>query len=149
MPEIDDFLAVFQNWIDISTHRSMRRFLLYARKSGLSMSMIGTLFHLHRRECAGVTDLGDHLGVTSAAASQMLEKLVQQDLIRRSEDPEDRRVKRIELTERGNQVLKEGLEARQDWLTSLAERLSESEKAQVAAALTLLIEKANQDMGLI
>ena len=94
MPHEDPFLSTFHEWIDIFMHRSMRRFIHYARKSGLSMSMIGTLFHLHRAESIGVTDLGEHLGVTSAAASQMLEKLVQQDLIQRSEDPDDRRVKK-------------------------------------------------------
>ena len=61
-------------------HRSMRHFLRYARESGLSMSQFGALFHIHRRGSSGVTDLGDHLGVTSAAASQMLDRLVQQGL---------------------------------------------------------------------
>ena len=144
MPEQDDFLAVFKNWSDLFLHRSMRRFLHYARKRGLSMSMIGTLFHLHQREKAGVSDLGDHLGVTSAAASQMLERLVQQGLIQRSEDPVDRRVKQIVLTKQGHQVLEEGLRARQDWLIDLAGELTEQEKKQVSLALDILINKAEE-----
>ena len=144
MPEQDHFLAVFQRWIDLFMHRSMRRFLHYARQSGLSMSMIGTLFHLHQREKAGVTDLGDHLGVTSAAASQMLDRLVQQGLIQRSEDPEDRRGKQIVITEQGCQVLEQGLRARQDWLVDLVGELSPPEKDQIMAALEILIQKAEQ-----
>jgi DNA-binding MarR family transcriptional regulator len=142
MPGDNELLRVFQNWIDLFMHRSMRRFLQYARKSNLSMSMIGTLFHLHQREKSGVTDLGDHLGVTSAAASQMLDRLVQQGLIQRSEDPEDRRVKQIVLTEQGCQVLEEGLRARQDWLIDLVEALSPEEKVHVTSALEILISKA-------
>ena len=144
MSNEDKFITTFQEWIEVFMHRSMRRFIRYARKSGLSMSMIGTLFHLNKREKAGVTDLGEHLGVTSAAASQMLERLVQQGLIQRSEDPFDRRVKQIVLTDKGCQMLEEGLQARQGWLTDLAESLSEAEKEQVISALSLMINKANQ-----
>ena len=142
MPGDNELLAVFQNWIDLFMHRSMRRFLHYARQNGLSMSMIGTLFHLNQQEKSGVTDVGDHLGVTSAAASQMVERLVQQGLIQRTEDPEDRRVKQIILTKQGCQVLEEGLRARQDWLIDLVGALSSEEKAQVTSALEILISKA-------
>jgi DNA-binding MarR family transcriptional regulator len=124
--------------------RSMRNFLHYARETGLSMSQISVLFHLRRMQSCGVTDLGDHLGVSSAAASQMLERLVQQGLILRSEDPQDRRVKQIVLTEKGRQVIEAGVAARQDWLVDLAESLSATEKQQIGVALNLLVDKASQ-----
>ncbi|MGW8225083.1 MAG: MarR family winged helix-turn-helix transcriptional regulator [Anaerolineales bacterium] len=124
--------------------RSMRNFLHYARETGLSMSQISVLFHLRRMQSCGVTDLGDHLGVSSAAASQMLERLVQQGLILRSEDPQDRRVKQIVLTDKGRQVIEAGVAARQDWLVDLAESLSAAEKQQIGVALNLLVDKASQ-----
>jgi DNA-binding MarR family transcriptional regulator len=144
MSNTDPFISVFHQWIDVFMHRSMRRFIHYARDSGLSMSMIGALFHLHRKGSSGVTDLGERLGVTSAAASQMLERLVQQELILRSEDPNDRRVKQIVITDKGCRILEEGLCARQDWLKDLAEFLSIEEKEQITAAFNILINKANQ-----
>jgi DNA-binding MarR family transcriptional regulator len=144
MSNTDPFISVFHQWIDVFMHRSMRRFIHYARDSGLSMSMIGALFHLHRKGSSGVTDLGERLGVTSAAASQMLERLVQQELILRSEDPNDRRVKQIVITDKGCRILEEGLCARQDWLKDLAEFLSIEEKEQITAAFNIMINKANQ-----
>ncbi len=87
----------------------------------------------------GVTELGNHLDVTSAAASQMLERLVQQELILRTEDPKDRRGKQIVLTDKGNQVLEEGIRARQKWLGDLTETLSEGEKETIMGALNILI----------
>ncbi len=144
MSASDPFVSVLHQWIDLFMHRSMRRFIHHARESGLSMSMIGALFHLNRMGSSGVTDLGDHLGVTSAAASQMLERLVQQKLIQRSEDPTDRRVKQIALTDKGCQVLEEGLRSRQGWLDDLAEILSAKEKEQITAATNIMIEKVNQ-----
>jgi len=82
--------------------------------------------------------------VTNAAASQMLEHLVQQQMITRSEDPHDRRAKQIVLTDKGRQVLQESIHARQGWLEDLAHTLSPEEKEQVVAALHILIEKTSQ-----
>jgi DNA-binding MarR family transcriptional regulator len=119
----------------------MRNFIQYARKNGLSMSHLGALFHLHRMGRCGVTELGEHLDVTSAAASQMLDRLVQQHLILRTEDPEDRRVKQIVLTEEGSRILEEGIRARQRWLEDLAGTLSEEERETIMVSLKTLIDK--------
>jgi DNA-binding MarR family transcriptional regulator len=137
----DPFVATLEEWIKVSMHRSMRHFIRYARESGLSMSHLGAMFHLHRMGSCGVTDLGDHLGVTSAASSQMLERLVQQEFILRTEDPKDRRVKQIVLTDKGHRILEEGIRARQDWLDGLAQTLSDSEKETIMAGLNILIDR--------
>lgn len=136
------FTGTLKNWIDISMRYSMRNFLRYARESGLSMSHFGALFHIHRTGSCGVTEVGEHLGVTSAAASQLLDRLVDQGMIDRTEDPQDRRVKRIVLTEQGQSVLEEGLQARQAWLDELEATLNADEKEQISAALDLLIARA-------
>jgi DNA-binding MarR family transcriptional regulator len=144
MLNADPFVSALRNWIDVFMRHSMRNFIHFARESGLSMSQFGTLFHLHREGSTGVTDLGQHLGLSSAAASQLLERLVQQELILRSEDPTDRRVKQIVLTEKGRRVLKEGIRARQGWLVDLVEILSVNEKEQITTALNIMSDRANQ-----
>lgn len=137
----DPFVSTLQEWTEVSMRHSMHHFIRYVRESGLSMSHFGAMFHVHRMGSCGVTDLGDHLGVTSAASSQMLERLVQQGFILRAEDPKDRRVKQIVLTDKGHRVLEEGLHARQDWLSNLAQTLSDSEKETVMAGLNILIDR--------
>lgn len=136
--------ATLRKWVEISMRRSMRNFILYSKESGLSMSQIGALFQIHRKGTCGVSDIGDDLGITSAAASQMLERLVHQGLIDRSEDPHDRRGKQIILTEKGRRILQEGIQARQGWLDDLANIMTPKEQDQVVAALKIMIEKANQ-----
>lgn len=137
----DPFVATLEEWIKVSMHLSMCNFIRYARKSGLSMSHIGAMFHIHREGRCGVTELGNHLGVTSPAASQMLERLVQQELILRTEDPKDRRGKRIVLTDKGNRVLEDGIRARQRWLDDLTATLSDGDKETIMVALEILIDK--------
>ena len=144
MSQADPFLVALQKWLGVSMHRSFRHLLCYARESGLSMSQLGALFHIHRMGHSGVTDLGEHLGVTSPAASQMLDRLVEQGLILRTEDPSDRRAKQIVLTEEGLRVLEQSMPARQMWLQELAGALSDSEKASVTEALALITERARE-----
>lgn len=139
----DPFVATLKAWMEVSMQHSMRNIIHYTRECGLSMSHLGAIFHIQRIGSCGVTEVGDHLGVTSAAASQMLERLVQQGLVQRSEDPDDRRVKRIILTEHGQRIFNEGVRARQSWLDDLAGTLSEDEKESIASALNLLISKVN------
>ena len=122
---------------------SMRSFILYLKENGLSMSQIGALFQINCGR-SNVSDLGEGLGITSAAASQMLERLVQQGLILRSEDPQDRRVKQLVLTDKGCRIMQESIQARQGWLEDLVSILSAGEKEQIAAAVKVLINKTNQ-----
>jgi DNA-binding MarR family transcriptional regulator len=133
-----------RDWMEIFMRHSMRNFIHYAKENGLSLSQCGALLHLHHMGSAGVTDLGNHLGVSSAAASQMLDRLVQQDLILRSEDPGDRRVKQIVLTDKGHQILEGGIRARVSWLKEIFDILTPSEREQIAMGLDALIEKASQ-----
>ena len=144
MSFIDPFDAALQEWVAVFMRRSMHSFIRYARQSGLSMSQINTLVHIHHAGGSGVTDLGEHLGISNAAVSQLLERLVQQGLILRYEDPADRRAKKLTLTDKGAQTLQEGIHARQGWLHDLSATLSTAEKEQVAAALKILIDKTRQ-----
>jgi DNA-binding MarR family transcriptional regulator len=140
----DPFIAALQEWMQVAMRGSTRRFLRYALESGLSMSHFGALFYIHHSGRCGVTEIGEHLGVTSAAASQMLDRLVHLGLVTRGEDPDDRRVKRIELTKKGRQVIEGGMRARQEWVDEVAATLTQNEKLQLTSALETLILKARQ-----
>jgi DNA-binding MarR family transcriptional regulator len=139
----DPLVSTLHSWTKIFMRHSMREFILYSKQCGLSMSQIGALFRINESK-SRVSRLGGGLGITNAAVSQMLDRLVQQGLILRSEDPDDRRAKQLVLTDRGRQILDESLQARQSWINGLSEVLSAEEKKQVIAALNLLIKKANQ-----
>jgi DNA-binding MarR family transcriptional regulator len=139
----DPLVATLQKWVGVFMRRSMHKFISYTKEMNLSMSQIGALFHIYHGR-SSVSEIGDFLGVTNAAASQLLERLVQQGLILRKEDPNDRRYKQIVLTDLGCQVIQESIAARKGWLENLAHTLSESEREQVISSLNILIEKADQ-----
>jgi len=144
MEPSQEFTAVLREWSEVFMHRSMRDFNEFMRSSGLSMPQVSAMFRLYYRGTCGISDIAGHLDVTSAAASQMVDRLVQHGLLERSEDPDDRRVKQVRLTPAGRRVLLESIEARQRWWTELTRSLSSQEQAAIKDSLRLLTEKARQ-----
>lgn len=144
MLENDQFLNLLREWAEVSMRHSMHAFIRHNRESGFSLSQINTLFRLYHHGQCGVNDLADHLGVTKAAVSQLLDHLVDAGLLLRSEDPHDRRSKQIVLTEKGSQTVKMTMRARHAWVDDLALTLSAGEKEYILPALSSLVEKSRQ-----
>jgi DNA-binding MarR family transcriptional regulator len=144
MQSSNPFSATLHEWLGIFRRSLMGNFFTYARNNGLTMAQFGTMLHIFHKGACGVSDIGNDLGVTNSAASQMLERMVQLRLISRSEDPTDRRVKHIVLTDKGRQIIEESSLAFQTWMEDLAGTMTSEEQEQVRDALTILIEKANQ-----
>ncbi len=138
------FSEALQEWMDVFMNRSMRNSMGFWKKTGMSMPQISTLMRLHYRGACNVSDLGSYLTVTPAAASQMIEKLVQHGYIERTEDPEDRRTKQITLTHKGTALVQKSLDARRRWLNDLIKNLSPEQQAEIAGALDRLTQAARQ-----
>jgi DNA-binding MarR family transcriptional regulator len=138
------FASTFLTWIELFMHRSMRSLVRYARERGLSMSQMATLFQISRRGQLAVSDIGDDLGMSNAAASQLLDRLVQQGLVLRSENPLDRREKTLVLTDMGRQALVETTRTRLAWLERLAATLTPEEKTKIVEALEILMDHTNR-----
>jgi DNA-binding MarR family transcriptional regulator len=129
-------------WAEIFMRRSMRDFAEFSRQSGLSISQLNALMRIRHEGTCGVSDLGDHLGVTSAAASQMIDRLVQMGYLTRGEDPLDRRVKSLRLTESGKALIGEAIDARRRWMEALTEVFTSAQQQAIVSALVLLTEAA-------
>ncbi|MBI3760982.1 MAG: MarR family transcriptional regulator [Chloroflexi bacterium] len=138
------FTQVLHEWAEVFMRRSMRDFILFTKDTGLSNPQISTLMRLYYRGACGVSDIGSHTGVTNAAASQMVERLVQNGLLERTEDPRDRRVKQLTLTKKGRTLIEKGIEARRRWLEELTTALTEDQQTEIITALTYLTEAARK-----
>jgi DNA-binding MarR family transcriptional regulator len=144
MTETDSLVPVLQEAFAIFRRRLMGNLFVYAKNNGLTMPQFGAMFHIFHSGGCGVSDIGNDLGVTNSAASQMLDRLVQIKLINRTEDPLDRRGKLVVLTDRGREILIKGSLANQVWLEDLARSMTPDEQAQVKQAIIILNEKARQ-----
>lgn len=129
-------------------HQLMSGLWHYAKDQKLSMTHIFILRQIHgEQNGCNVSMISEEMGVSNAAISQTLEHLVQQGLVSRIEDPQDRRNKRITLTSQGEQFLQNSMEARQAWLADLETRLTDAEKALIGQAFDILLEKMSKKTG--
>lgn len=142
LPNEIEFLETMGEWTRLVMRHSMHGLVHYAKENGLSMSQTVALFKIKRNGRCGVADVGEDLQVSSAAASQMLERLVQQGFIQRSENPEDRRGKCLTLTEKGQAFLQKGIHVRQRWIRDLVDSLSLEEKLAANDTIAMLVAKA-------
>lgn len=143
-PQLIDSIRHF---LDMAMHHAMHERAHLAKLIGLSMPQLGILMQLHYRGGCGISDLSERFDVTNAAASQLVDKLVQSGLIQREEDPNDRRVKRVNLTEKGQELIRHSTERRYRWVEGLARKLSPEEREQVNQALDILA-RAAQDVDI-
>jgi DNA-binding MarR family transcriptional regulator len=82
-----------------------------------------------------VRDVADFLGVSSAAASRSIDRLVQRGLVDRSLAQDDRRAVYLALTPEGNELLASFLDIRDRKLTNLLEPFSSKKLERLAALL--------------
>jgi DNA-binding MarR family transcriptional regulator len=135
---------VVRQWVDVFTTRSMHAWMRYVKASGLSMQQFGILMNLNYRHTCGVSDIGDRMDISAAAASQLVEKLVHSGLVERAEDPNDRRAKLLTLSEKGRNFIESGFEARSTWVDEFITELTPDEYDTVAAALGSLTRAAKR-----
>ena len=144
MTKSPELSRAIRSWMDVFMHRSMRGWGLFAKSTGLSMPQFSILMQLHHRGNCGLGDISERFDITNAAASQLVDKLVQSGLIQREEDPADRRAKLLNLTDKGNKLIQKGIERRYRWVDHLAGKLTAEERAKVDEAITILTEAANE-----
>ncbi len=138
------FMQAIRSWMDVFMHRSMRGWGLFAKSTGLSMPQFSILMQLHHKGVCGLSDISERFDVTNAAASQLVDKLVQSRLIQREEDPHDRRAKLLNLTDKGRELIQQGIEERYRWVDQLAGKLTAAERAKVTEALNIMTQAARE-----
>ncbi len=129
-------------WMEVSMHRSIHERTRFAKSTGLSMPQLGILMQLHHKGRCGVSEIGERFDITNAAASQLVEKLVQAGYLERTEDSNDRRVKQLNLTAKGESLIENGAQERYRWLDELTSQLSTEQQTKVAEALEILTQAA-------
>ena len=138
------FNQAIRSWMDVFMHRSMRGWGRFAKSTGLSMPQFGLLMQMHHKGACGMSEVSERFDITPAAASQLVDKLVQNGFVQRVEDPNDRRAKLLSLTDKGRELIQQGSEERYRWVEELAGKLTAEERAQVSEALNIMTRAAQE-----
>lgn len=112
----------------------------------LTLSQMRGLFVLDATDHGlALTELAPQIGLSVAAAGRAVDGMVRTGLVSRSEDPADRRIKRIALTGAGRAALDRINEARLVALRRFAATLHDEQRERLADALAAVFEQWESD----
>lgn len=113
--------------------------------SGLSMTQCKALLELgglgQAAEPKQVSDLAETFGVSVPSMSRAVDALVKGRLATRVEDAEDRRVRRVEITAKGKELVDTLLVVRQAGMESFVATLSAAQRRKLDAAVDSLMDR--------
>jgi DNA-binding MarR family transcriptional regulator len=108
----------------------------------LSLTQIKLLHHLDDASSElTLKEAAESVHVSLPAASRVVDDLVRRGFVVRNEDAEDRRMKRVRLTDAGGAVIRRLNAARLNGFESFAQTLNYTEHEQLAQALATLLEQ--------
>lgn len=119
--------------------RIIQDFMQFMHQTGLSTPQINALLHIyHAGECQ-LSEIGALADSSKAAASQLVERLVQQGLVQRTEDPLDRRNKILRLTAKSLELIQNGVTSNA-FLSEIMASLSVEQRQSVHTAFGYLAQ---------
>jgi DNA-binding MarR family transcriptional regulator len=139
--ELARSLAGFVRYVTLESDSD---FLQQVSELDISLTQLKLLSHLYELpvpaeneepELLSVKQLAEQLGISLPAASRALDPLVKRRLVLRQEDAQDRRVKRVRLTSRGEAAVGRVLATRVRFAAKLLEGFTDEEREKLADAL--------------
>jgi DNA-binding MarR family transcriptional regulator len=103
----------------------------------LPLRQLKVCMSLYRRSRA-MSDIGRELGLSPSAVTQVSDRLERRGLIERVSQDEDRRVRKLRLTRKGQQLVRSREDKQLRRIADALEQLSENEIDQLMAGLEIL-----------
>ena len=111
----------------------------------LTIAQLKSLFFIVDKGTTNFKKLAEALSVTPPNITGIIDRLVEQGLVSRTENPEDRRVILLQATDKGRQLLNTLKENRTNQMMQILANLSTEELAALALGLSALLKAAKAD----
>lgn len=108
----------------------------------ITPSLVQCLQFIYLHGPSTIRKIASGMSITVPAASQLVERLVQKNLVTREHSTEDRRRARVELTEHGRLAIIEARSARIKWLDDLLVKLPDEKREALVDSLEEFIRIA-------
>lgn len=112
---------------------------------GVTRAQWWVLAHLSRRNGMTQTELADLLDVGKASLGTLLDRLEAGNWIERTLDPSDRRIKRLNLTDRSLDLLERMTAAEREFNDQILQGMPHSDRDRLVALLTRVTKALNAE----
>jgi DNA-binding MarR family transcriptional regulator len=131
-------IEAIENWANLYMFRSLSEYFMYLSDTHIPMQQAYVLTYIYHNGPRSISTICEHMMVSPAAVSQMVDRLEKQDLVKRVPGQTDGRVRNVMLTEKGEIFVQESIAARQNWVNEVPPDLNMDEMDQIASALQQL-----------
>lgn len=140
-----DFLKTAENWAKLYFFQSLTDFFNSLKYSELSLLQAYALTYLYFKGSIKISELCEHMNVSPGAASQMVDRLEKLEMVSRVSDPEDRRVRKVTVLDKGEKFVQEKFVFSQNWIGEIATNISPEQEAQITAFLSMLMQSSGNN----
>ena len=102
-------------------HNKLFKFNEIGRGDIFPPSHIKTIFYLHHKKSVSISDIAKCLDISKSNMTPIIDKLIEEGFVERFNDPNDRRKINVQLTDKGENFIKEKLN---DFKCVLANKIS-------------------------
>lgn len=141
MSNKNEFQESIKNWMGVSIHFFMSKMHRYAKQNNLSVTQMNCMFKMKKHGPFQVNQVSTFFDMSKPAASQLLDKLVQRDLVSRKESSTDRRVKFHSLTSKGEDLMTQFFVSVNDIHSNMAKSFNEEENIRNKEVLDTLTNR--------
>ncbi len=108
----------------------------------LTLAQLKSLFFIAAKEKTNFKRLAEALGVTPPNVTGIIDRLVEQGLVTRTENPEDRRIMLLQITDKGHELLNNLHERHTNLMIQVLDHLNMDELNQQVKCLKDLVKAA-------
>jgi MarR family transcriptional regulator, organic hydroperoxide resistance regulator len=108
----------------------------------LTIGQVKSLFYLQHEGSTNLGQLATALEVTPPNVTGIIERLVEQGLVSRTENPENRRMLMVQLTEKGRDLIMKLHDSGSGMMSLLLNRLSVADLQALVQGITAIINAA-------
>ena len=106
----------------------------------LTIAQLKSLFFISSQGSTNLSKLAAALGVTSANVTGIVDRLVEQGLISRAQNPEDRRMSLLQATDKGQALITDLRERQMSLLSNVLYNMSQDKLAALVQGLSSLLK---------
>ena len=143
MTSQNNFLETMENWAKLYFFQSLTDFFNYLKHTDLSLLQAYALTYLFFKGPIKISELCEHMMVSPGAGSQLVDRLEKLGMVVRIADPEDRRVRKIQVLDKGENFVKENFRFSQSWLSELPADINPEQASKIAEVLSMLMQSSD------
>jgi len=115
-----------------------------SRGAEFTLPQYRVLMLVKHRGSMSISELRNQLKIAQSSASEMVDRLVQQKLLLREKDPNDRRITIFKLTKKAERIMEQRKSVVEDCYRKVLEPLSQAQQEELVGAFETILRIIQQ-----